>query len=101
MFPSGRSRDNFSTGWRKFSNGISAGARRPYLGPGDTQEADGHEHPSDRDLVVAKLDSVEVLHAKTVRCDQTIQSKDLVHLDSSDEGASALPDDRSNYRKPI
>jgi len=78
---------------------VSASVKYPYLGPRDTQEADGHEHPSDRDLVVAKFDSVEILHAKTVRRNQTVQSKDLVHLDSSDEGASPLPNNRSNCRK--
>lgn len=67
MFPSGLSRDNFSTGWQGVSNNAFTDAWCPYLGPGNTQEADGHEHSSDRDLVVAKLDSVEVLHAETVR----------------------------------
>jgi hypothetical protein len=72
-----------------------------HLGPRDTQEADGHEHSSDRDLVVTELYSIQVLHAETVRRNQTVQSKDLVHLYGGNEGAPSLPNDRSDWGREI
>ena len=98
MFPSGRSRDSFSTGWSEIVNNGCLGVRsHSHLSPGDTQEADGHEHPSDRDLVITELDSIQVLHAETVRRNQAVQSEDLVHLYGGNEGAPSLPNDRSNW----
>lgn len=70
-----------------------------HLGSRDAQEAYGHEHSSDRDLVIAKLDSIEILYTETVRCNQTVQSEDLVHLDGGNKGASSLPDNRGNWGK--
>lgn len=72
-----------------------------HLGSRDTQEADGHEHSSDRNLIITKLDPIEVLHAKTVRSNQTVQSEDLVHLNSGDESASPLSNDRGDWRNRI
>ena len=76
--PNGRSRDNF-TGYTankqvypKVNKGLT------YLGMRDTQEADRHEHTSNRHLVVTKLDSVEILHAETVRRDEAVEHKNLV-----------------------
>ena len=67
-----------------------------YLRAGDAQEADGHEHTIDCDLVVAELDAIEVLHAQAVRRDEAVQREDLVHLDGRDERAAPLPDDVRN-----
>lgn len=64
-----------------------------YLGSRYAQEADRHEHPSDSHLVVAEFDPVEVLDTQAVRRDQTVQRKDLVHLDSGHQGTTALPND--------
>ena len=63
-----------------------------YLRAGDAQEADRHEHTIDCDLVVAELDAVQVLYTQTIRRAETIESKDLVHLDGSHKRASSLAD---------
>ena len=63
------------------------------LGTGYTQEADGHEHACDRDLVVSEFDTVKVLYTQTVRGNETIQCKDLVHLNRRDESTTALTND--------
>jgi hypothetical protein len=57
------------------------------------KKADRHEHTRDRHLVVSELDPIKILHAQTVRRDQTIECEDLVHLDRSDEGAATLSND--------
>lgn len=67
-----------------------------YLGTRDAKEAHRHQHPSDRDLIISKLDTVQILHTQTVRGDQTIQRKDLVHLDRSNECAPSLTNDMRN-----
>ena len=67
--------------------------RKTNLSPRDTQEANGHEHPSDRNLVISKFDAVEVEYTQTVRRDEAVKREDLVHLDGRDECAAALADD--------
>ena len=66
------------------------------LGTRNTQEAHRHEHPINRNLVIAKLDSIEIQHAQAVCSDETVQSQDLVHLDSGNQGAAALTNDSSD-----
>ena len=63
----------------------------------DTQEADRHEHTSDGHLVVAELNAIEILHAQTVRRDETVQRKDLVHLYCRNQRATALTDNVRDY----
>lgn len=63
------------------------------LGSRDTQETDTHKHTSDGDLVVTKLDTIEVLHGKRVGGDKTVKRENLVHLNRSDQSASTLTDD--------
>ena len=95
MLPSGRSFESFSTGWKiHISTRIGKLQRNEtYLCTRDTQEADRHQHASDRHLVVAILDTIEVLDTQTVRSDQAVEGENLVHLNSGDEGATALSDD--------
>jgi len=63
------------------------------LGTRDTQEANAHEHTGDGDLVVAKLDTVEVLDRERVGRDETVERQDFVHLNRGDKRASTLSDD--------
>jgi hypothetical protein len=63
------------------------------LGSRDTQETDTHEHTSNGDLVVTKLDTVEVLNGKRIGGDETVEGENLVHLDRGDQGTSALTND--------
>lgn len=74
--------------------------RCSYLGSRYAQEAYRHEHTCHRHLVVTELDAVEVLHAETVRGDQTVQSEDLVHLNSRHQGASTLTNDMRDCTMP-
>ena len=67
-----------------------------YLGARDAQEADGHEHTADGDLIVAELDAIQILHAQGVRCNETIEGENLVHLNRCNERAPALTDDMRN-----
>jgi len=62
----------------------------------NAQEADGHQHASDRHLVVAEFDAVQILNAQTVCGDQAVESEDFVHLNRGDEGAATLSDDMGN-----
>ena len=62
------------------------------LGSRNAQEAHGHQHTSDCDLVVSKLDAVEVLNAQTVGRNQAVESQDLIHLDRGDQSATTLSD---------
>lgn len=62
------------------------------LGSGDAKETNRHEHSCDSDLVVAKLDTVEVLDRERVCSDQTVESENLVHLDGRHKRASSLSD---------
>ena len=64
-----------------------------YLCTRDTQEANRHEHPANGDLIITKLDTVEILYTKTVCSDETVQGENLVHLDGRDEGTATLSDD--------
>jgi hypothetical protein len=63
-----------------------------HLGSRNAEEANRHEHPINSNLVISKLDPIEVLNAKTVGGDQAIQSQDLVHLDGRNQRTPALPD---------
>ena len=63
------------------------------LGSGNAQEADAHEHTSDGDLVVAKLDTIEVLDRQRIGGDKTVEGENLVHLDGGDKSTSSLSDD--------
>jgi hypothetical protein len=64
-----------------------------YLGARNRQEAYTHHHAGNRDLAITKLDAVEIEDRQTVRRDQAVQCKNLVHLDSSHKRASSLADD--------
>lgn len=66
------------------------------LGAGYAQEANGHEHPIDRNLVVAKFDAVQVQNTQTICGDEAIESEDLVHLNSSYKRAASLADNSSD-----
>ena len=98
MLPRGRSRDSFSTGCTRES-----ATRTPYrlsqthLGTRNAEETHRHEHAGDRDLVVSKLDAVEILYTQTVRCDETIKRKNLVHLNCCNQCTATLADDVSYY----
>ena len=70
-----------------------------YLSPRDTQETHRHKHPSNRNLIIAELDPVEILHAKTVRRNETVQRENLVHLNCRDQRCAALSDDVYNWRQ--
>jgi hypothetical protein len=99
ILPNGRSRDSFSTGYTANKQVFPKVNKGPtYLGARDTQEADRHEHTSNRHLVVAKLDSVEILHAETVRRDEAVERKNLVHLNRSNESAATLSDNVRDYK---
>ena len=50
----------------------------------------------DRNLIIAKLDSIQVLNTKTIGSDRTAQGQNLVHLDSSDNSAAALSNKMGN-----
>ena len=95
MLPSGRSFESFSTGWKiHISTRIGKLQwNETYLCTRDTQEANRHEHPANGDLIITKLDTVEILYTKTVCSDKTIQGENLVHLDGRNESAATLPDD--------
>ena len=93
----GRSLESFSTGYINLVRGMSGEhATDTYFGAGNTQETYGHQHSSNRHLVVAELDSVQVLHAQTPRCDQAIKGKDFVHLDGRYERTTSLSDNMSD-----
>lgn len=49
-------------------------------------------------MIVTKLDSVEVLNAKTVCRDETVQSQNFVHLNGCDERAAPLPNDMCDWK---
>lgn len=68
-----------------------------YLGSGDTQETDTHQHTSNGHLVITKLDAVKVLNRQGIGGDKTIERENLVHLDSGDKSTSTLADDVGNY----
>lgn len=70
-----------------------------YLRTRNTVEADRHEHPGDGHLIVTELDTIQVQNTQTVRCDETVESKDLVHLDSGDKRASALADNVRDFAR--
>ena len=69
-----------------------------YLGVRDTHEADGHEYTSNCQLVVTKHDCIEILHAETVRRDEAVERKNLVHLNRSNESAATLSDNVRDYK---
>ena len=99
MLPSGRSFESFSTGWKiHISTRIGKLQwNETYICTRDTQEANRHEHTSDGNLVVPKLDAVKVLYTETVCCDKTVQCQDLVHLNRCDERATALTDNMRDW----
>lgn len=51
-----------------------------YLGARDTQETYRHQDSCNCHLIIAELYSVKILHAETVRGDETVEREDLVHL---------------------
>lgn len=63
-----------------------------YLGTRDAQETNTHQHARDSDLVISKLDSIEILNRERVSGDETIERQDFVHLNSCHEGTSTLTD---------
>lgn len=67
-----------------------------YLGPGDTQETNTHQHAGDGHLVITKLDAVKVLNRQGIGRDKTVESENLVHLDGGDQSASTLTDNVGN-----
>lgn len=94
MFPRGRSFDNFSIGYQTtHKQPLISPFRRTNLGARNAQETNRHEHPSNSNLIVAELDTVQVLYTKTVGRDETVEREDLVHLDGCYKCASALADD--------
>ena len=103
MLPSGRSFESFSTGWKiHISTRIGKLQwNETYLCTRDTQEANRHEHPTNGDLIITKLDTVEILYTKTVCSDKTIQGENLVHLNGGHEGAATLTNNMCNYEQSI
>lgn len=71
-------------------------AHTPYLCARDAQEADRHQHPAYSNLVITKLDPIEILYAQGVCGDETVQCQDLVHLDGRHQSTAALPYDVGN-----
>src|SRR6185312_10084356 len=66
------------------------------LGAGNTEEADRHEHTTDCVLSITELDSLEVQDGEGVGANQTVEGKNLVHLNGGNESAPALADDVGN-----
>jgi hypothetical protein len=66
------------------------------LGSRDGQEADAHEHSTDRDLTISEFDTLEIQNTETVRGYQAVESKNLVHLNSGHESATTLSDNVRN-----
>ena len=106
MLPCGRSLDSFSTGCKStfffvqsMSNaGILCGTNKKKggtdLGSRDAEKTGRHADTLDGHLIVAKLDTIQILNAKTVSRDQTIRREDFVHLSRCNECTSPLSDDR-------
>jgi hypothetical protein len=68
-------------------------ASETHFSPRDTQEAYRHEHSSDGDLIITKLDAIEVLDTQAVRLDQAVQGQNFIHLYRRDQSTASLPDD--------
>jgi len=69
------------------------------LGSRYAQEADRHQHPSDRHLIVSELDAVQILDTETVCCNKAVESQNFVHLDGGDQCASTLSDNVRDWIK--
>ena len=67
--------------------------KEAHLCPRNGQEADRHKHTRNSNLVIAEFDAIKVLHTQTVCSNQTVECKNLVHLNSGNEGAATLTDD--------
>jgi hypothetical protein len=67
------------------------------LGSRYAEEADRHQHPGDRHLVVSELDAVQILDTKTVRCNKAVESQNFVHLDGGDQCAATLSDNMGDW----
>lgn len=52
-----------------------------YLGPRDGEEADTHQHSADGNLTISEFDTIEINDTQAVCADETIESKNFVHLD--------------------
>ena len=62
------------------------------LGSRNAQEAHGHQHTSNCDLIIPKLDAIKVLNAQTVGRNQAVESQDLIHLDRGNQSTTTLSD---------
>lgn len=92
MLPSGRSRESFSMGYGRRLVSKAHPREILDLGSRNAQEAHGHENTSNCDLIISKLDAVEVLDAQTVGRNQAVESQDLIHLDRGNQSATTLSD---------
>lgn len=91
MLGCGRSLDKPSTDYYDRSVKLCGNPNyTTYLGAGDGKEANTHQHTADGDLAVTELDTIQVDDTQTVSTDQTVQSENLVHLDSRNESATTL-----------
>lgn len=66
---------------------------RTYSSSWNTEETNRHQHSSDGNLVITKLNSLQVLNTQCPCRDETIKRQNLVHLNRSNEGTSTLSND--------
>lgn len=67
-----------------------------YFCAGNAKETDTHEHASYCDLIIAELDTIQVLDAQAICGDEAVQRENLVHLNGCNQGAPALANDIRN-----
>jgi hypothetical protein len=72
---------------------VALTSARTDLGSRNAVEAHAHENTSNGDLVVPKLDSVQVLNTERIGSDEGVKTEDQEHLSSGDQSASTLTDD--------
>jgi hypothetical protein len=59
----------------------------------NAEEANRHKHTTDGVLCVTKLDTLKIQDGQGVGGNKTVESENLVHLDSGDKSATTLADD--------
>lgn len=61
-----------------------------WFASGNTKETNSHQHTRDCNLEIAKFDTIKVQYRQTISRNQTIQGQNLVHLNCSNKGTTAL-----------
>lgn len=77
--------------WLAIKYFIIRGVTNP--GAREREEADRHEHSTDSNLSVTKLDTIQIKNGQGVGRNETVQGQNLVHLNSGNKGTSSLTDD--------